>query len=94
MPELLQMERGTRIGIDYPYPIVELKQAVQKARSHFSDLRKNPTFREASRTVFEKHGSRKAHTQKPAKKITNYRHYFPQLLRYYRLPIYKRITSF
>ena len=40
MPELLQIERGIRIGIDYPYPIVDLKQAVKKARTHFSELRK------------------------------------------------------
>jgi deoxyribodipyrimidine photo-lyase len=60
MPELLQMERGIRIGIDYPYPIVDLKQAVQHARSHFSELRKNPAFRNASQAVLVKHGSRKA----------------------------------
>ena len=63
MPELLQMERGIRIGINYPYPIVDLKQAVQHARSHFSELRKKPTFREASQTVLKKHGSRKARPQ-------------------------------
>ena len=71
MPELLQIERGIRIGIDYPYPIVDLKQAVKKARNHFSELRKNPAFQETSRTVFKKHGSRKAHAKKSAKKNNN-----------------------
>ena len=71
MPELLQIERGIRIGIDYPYPIVDLKQAVKKARNHFSELRKNPDFQETSRTVFKKHGSRKAHAKKSAKKNNN-----------------------
>ena len=60
MPELLRLEKGIRIGIDYPYPIINLKEATQRARCKFSELRKNPDFKVASKSVFEKHGSRKS----------------------------------
>ena len=60
MPELLRLEKGIRIGIDYPYPIINLKEATQRARCKFSELRKNPDFKVASKSVFQKHGSRKS----------------------------------
>ena len=59
MPELLRLEKGIRIGIDYPYPIINLKEATQRARCKFSELRKNPDFKVASKSVFQNHGSRK-----------------------------------
>tara|TARA_X000000368_G_scaffold214429_2_gene169386 strand:- start:686 stop:2182 length:1497 start_codon:yes stop_codon:yes gene_type:complete len=68
MPGLIQMERGIRIGIDYPYPIVDLKQAARQARSQFSELRKNHAFRETSKAVHKKHGSRKARPKEEPKR--------------------------
>lgn len=58
-PELLQMESGCRIGTDYPFPIVDHKQAIRHARACFAELRKRDDYWESSRLVMERHGSRK-----------------------------------
>jgi deoxyribodipyrimidine photo-lyase len=60
MPELIQLESNCRIGIDYPRPIVDHKEAVREARSAFSALRKRDDYWEASREVMKRHGSRKS----------------------------------
>ena len=60
MPERIQVESGCRIGVDYPYPIVDHKEAVREARAAFSALRQRKDYWEASREVMRRHGSRKS----------------------------------
>jgi deoxyribodipyrimidine photo-lyase len=60
MPELIQIESNCRIGVDYPYPIVDHKEAVKQARAHFAALRKRDDYWQAARAVIERHGSRKS----------------------------------
>ena len=60
MPELIQMESNCRIGVDYPFPIVDHKEAVKQARAKFGALRKRDDYWEAARKVMERHGSRKS----------------------------------
>jgi deoxyribodipyrimidine photo-lyase len=59
MPELIQAEASCRLGVDYPMPIVEHREAVQFARARFTELRKRRDYREAARGVMLRHGSRK-----------------------------------
>ena len=59
MPELIQLESNCRLGKDYPYPIVDHKEAVGHARAQFSALRKRDDYWQAARDVMERHGSRK-----------------------------------
>jgi deoxyribodipyrimidine photo-lyase len=59
MPELIQAEARCRLGVDYPMPIVEHREAVQFARARFTELRKRRDYREAARGVMLRHGSRK-----------------------------------
>ena len=64
MPELLQIEKGIKIGNTYPRPIIELKNSVSHARNEFKKVRSTPNFREISNEVFKKHGSRKKSPKK------------------------------
>ena len=59
MPDLIQIETGCQLGVDYPLPIVEHREAVRFARARFTELRQLPEYREASRAVLQRHGSRK-----------------------------------
>jgi deoxyribodipyrimidine photo-lyase len=60
MPELIQMEVDCRLGVDYPFPVVDHKKAVSEARAHFTALRKRDDYWEESRAVMQRHGSRKS----------------------------------
>jgi deoxyribodipyrimidine photo-lyase len=60
MPELKQVEASCRLGKDYPYPIVDHKEAVQQARAHFAELRKRDDYWDYAKKVMERHGSRKS----------------------------------
>jgi deoxyribodipyrimidine photo-lyase len=59
MPELIQTATGCQIGVDYPLPIVDHREAVKYARVRFTELRQREDYREASRGVLQRHGSRK-----------------------------------
>lgn len=59
LPPLLQMESGCLLGRDYPYPIVDLKQAYHQAKQKIYDWKKSPEVRLAAQVVLNKHGSRK-----------------------------------
>ncbi len=59
MPELIQIEAGCRLGVDYPLPIVDHREAVQFARARFTELRQREDYRDAARGVLQRHGSRK-----------------------------------
>ena len=50
---------GCNMGSDYPIPIVDHKTAYRSARDRIFELKQDPTTREASAKVFQKHGSRK-----------------------------------
>ena len=45
--------------LDYPAPIIDLKTATMQARAALSALKRQPGFREESKRVLQKHGSRK-----------------------------------
>ncbi len=58
MPALLQEMLETRIGIDYPEPIVDHKRAIGSARLRIEAVRNQPETRADARRVYVKHGSR------------------------------------
>lgn len=60
MPELKQVEAKCRLGKDYPFPIVDHKEAVQNARKQFAELRKRDDYWDNAKQVMQRHGSRKS----------------------------------
>lgn len=68
MTDNLQAEYECKIGIDYPEPIVDHKQAVTHARAKIAEVRKSDTYREISKNVYEKLGSRKRPQRSKIKK--------------------------
>ncbi len=59
IPGLIGHEKRFKLGSNYPFPIVNLKESISVARQHFKDVRQTKNFREISNEVFIKHGSRK-----------------------------------
>jgi deoxyribodipyrimidine photo-lyase len=68
MPELIQDATGCRIGVDYPLPIVDHREAVKYARGRFTELRQREDYSDASRRVLKRHGSRKGGRRRAAKR--------------------------
>ncbi|TQE96889.1 MAG: deoxyribodipyrimidine photo-lyase, partial [Spiribacter salinus] len=60
LPASEQSRTGCQLGQDYPYPIVDHKEAVKYARARFSELRKTDPYWDSARDVLRKHGSRKS----------------------------------
>ncbi|MGC6425202.1 MAG: FAD-binding domain-containing protein [Lentimonas sp.] len=60
MPDLIQRDSNCQLGKDYPFPIVDHKEAVREARARFSMLRGRDEYWAAAREVLERHGSRKS----------------------------------
>jgi len=60
MPEHAQIESNCKLGVDYPLPIVDHKEAVSHARTRFSELRKCDDYWQSAREVMQRHGSRKS----------------------------------
>lgn len=54
-----QSESGVRIGEHYPAPLVDFDVAVRQARAKLAEARQRAGFREQSRAVNQKHGSRR-----------------------------------
>jgi deoxyribodipyrimidine photo-lyase len=54
-----QVAYGVRLGVDYPERIVDHERAAREARLRLGEVRRIAGFREASRQVYVKHGSRK-----------------------------------
>ena len=54
-----QRDSGVRIGHDYPAPLVDFDVAVRGARARLAQARHQAGFREQSRAVHHKHGSRR-----------------------------------
>ena len=59
IPGLIGHEKRFKLGSNYPFPIVNLKESIYVARQHFKNVRQTKNFREISNEVFIKHGSRK-----------------------------------
>jgi deoxyribodipyrimidine photo-lyase len=59
MPEAEQRRCGTRIGTDYPAPLVDHEAAARLARQRIQQARRGPGARSESRAIYERHGSRK-----------------------------------
>lgn len=59
MPPLVQQMAGVRLGIDYPMPIVDHKEAYRKAKKIAFQWRNKQEVRDQAREVYRKHGSRK-----------------------------------
>ena len=60
LPASEQSRTGCQMGHDYPYPVVDLKEAVKHARAKFSEIRKTNEYWDAARAVMQRHGSRKS----------------------------------
>ena len=58
LPEHKQVNK-CRLGVDYPLPIVDHREAVRHARACFSALRKRDDYWDSARAVMKRHGSRK-----------------------------------
>jgi deoxyribodipyrimidine photo-lyase len=58
-PPLIAGAAGFRVGIDYPLPIVEEREAVRLAKERVYAIRRKASSRTEAQTVYEKHGSRK-----------------------------------
>lgn len=57
------------LGSDYPMPIVDHATAIKSARSKIAKIRKSSDFKEQSRMVYQKHGSRKRPRSKSRSKL-------------------------
>lgn len=60
MPDMIQIHADCRMGKDYPYPLVDHKEAVRQARAQFSALRQRDDYWDAAKAVMQRHGSRKS----------------------------------
>ncbi|MFK7839262.1 MAG: FAD-binding domain-containing protein [Bdellovibrionales bacterium] len=63
-----QSDANCIIGKDYPAPIVDHKESIKAARAKMAVVRQKDGFREESRQIFEKLGSRKRPPSKRKKK--------------------------
>lgn len=70
MPEMIQIQSNCRMGVDYPLPIVDHKEAVRSARAAFAALRKRDDYWETAREVMQRHGSRKSRESRNRPKRT------------------------
>lgn len=59
MPEKVQKAFGCRIGVDYPAPIVDHKEAYRSAQEQIWAIKESPEARREARKVRKKHGSRR-----------------------------------
>ncbi|MEO1086923.1 MAG: deoxyribodipyrimidine photo-lyase/cryptochrome family protein, partial [Acidobacteriota bacterium] len=62
MPELTQRMANCRIGVDYPAPIVDHRQAYREARERIFAVRRTDFAKEEAARVYLKHGSRRRPT--------------------------------
>ena len=69
MPPLFQMETGFRIGVDYPEPIVDHKNAYDLAKKRIFEWRKKQTVKMEAQKVLQKHGSRNANNRTKASRF-------------------------
>ena len=60
MEESVQRMAGCTLGVDYPLPIVDEKEALKAAKDRMYGLRQTPQAREESSAVQARHGSRKS----------------------------------
>jgi len=58
MPPQLQLKYGCVIEKDYPMPIVDIRQAIQQAKSQIAFARKEHQHKYETQNVLHKHGSR------------------------------------
>lgn len=58
MPGSEQVRCGTRIGRDYPMPLVDHLGAAREARQRIQAARRSHDTREQSRSIYTRHGSR------------------------------------
>lgn len=69
MDEKVQKNSCCVIGEDYPKPLVDHTEAVKKARSLIGEVRRQPNFRDVSKKVYEKLGSRKSNRRRKKKTV-------------------------
>ncbi|MED5389000.1 MAG: deoxyribodipyrimidine photo-lyase [Pseudomonadota bacterium] len=62
-----QRAAGVRIGQDYPAPLVCFETAVREARHRLAEARQQAGFRDESRAVNQRHGSRRRRSRRPQK---------------------------
>jgi deoxyribodipyrimidine photo-lyase len=59
MPDPVQRRSGCRLDGDYPRPLVDHQQAARLARQRITQARRNGDARRESRSIHQRHGSRK-----------------------------------
>ncbi|MFM8324278.1 MAG: FAD-binding domain-containing protein, partial [Pirellulaceae bacterium] len=62
-----QARYGCRLGIDYPFPIVDHAAAVRQAKEQIARVRRDPQTQEGLRAIAAKHASRRRRDPLPIK---------------------------
>ncbi|MDH2436159.1 FAD-binding domain-containing protein [Pokkaliibacter sp. MBI-7] len=60
------LRHGLELGVTYPPPLVDHEAAAQRARQRLAMVHNNSEHRQVSRSVYEKHGSRRRPAQRHA----------------------------
>jgi deoxyribodipyrimidine photo-lyase len=60
-----QARFGCRLGIDYPFPIVDHAAAVREAKEQIARVRRDPQTQEGLRAIAVKHASRRRRDPRP-----------------------------
>ncbi len=69
-PALEMQAAGITLGVDYPYPIIDMAKAAKDSKDAVYGRRKDPEFFSQSQIILEKHGSRKNRRRKHKKTKT------------------------
>ena len=59
MPESIQAQCGIKVGVDIPFPVVDLETATRTAKARVHALRRQADVRGAKAVIIEKHASRR-----------------------------------
>jgi deoxyribodipyrimidine photo-lyase len=59
MPTTVQQHCGVRVGQDWPLPLVDLGEALRRAKARLHERRRDPAVRQAAADVVQRHGSRR-----------------------------------
>lgn len=71
MPDSVQAQCGVTVGVDIPFPVVDLETAIRTAKARVHALRKQADVRGAKAAIVEKHASRKGWGTKTGTSMTS-----------------------
>jgi deoxyribodipyrimidine photo-lyase len=68
MPQDVQERCGVSVGVDIPWPVVDLESATRHAKARLHTLRARPEVKAAKAPIVDKHGSRKGKASRTSAK--------------------------